>query len=95
MLPVATNLIESLLKLYLDTISKTVEKDALQAEFERKRDALIQPFVDLKLHNIAFSLGEQFRHFTLLVALCEETKDTARLRDLASTYPEFAEVLYQ
>ena len=62
------------------------------SEFERRRDTLIQPFVELKIHQIAFTLAEQFKHFTLLVQLCEETNDMVKLRSLSAAHVGFAEV---
>ena len=69
-----------------------VNLSALCSEFERRRDSLIQPFVELKIYQIAFTLAEQFKHYSLLVHLCEETKDMVKLRTLSAEHPGFSEV---
>jgi len=95
---VSASLVESVLKLYQDLLERLPASDSraanLQTEFERRRQTLIQPFVELKVYQIAFTLAEQFRHFTLLVQMCEETQDMVKLRSLSATHPGFAEVAY-
>lgn len=95
---VSASLAESVLKLYQDLIGRLPPSDNrtanLQTEFERRRHSLIQPFVELKIYQIAFTLAEQFQHFTLLVQLCEDTKDMVKLRSLSAEHPGFAEVSY-
>ncbi|KAL5258526.1 hypothetical protein ACHWQZ_G009121 [Mnemiopsis leidyi] len=95
---VSASLVESVLKLYQGLIERLPPSDNrtanLQTEFERRRDTLIRPFVELKIHQIAFTLAEQFKHFTLLVQLCEETNDMAKLRSLSAAHVGFAEVAY-
>ena len=92
----SASLAESVLKLYQDLIGRLPPSDNrtanLQTEFERRRHSLIQPFVELKIYQIAFTLAEQFQHFTLLVQMCEDTKDMVKLRSLSAEHPGFAEV---
>jgi len=72
------------------------KKGALMLQFEREREQLVTPLLDLKLYDQAASLAEQYHEFGALVRICEETENKDKLEEYIHKYSEhnFSEFVF-
>jgi len=62
---------------------------AVQAQFERDREALVTPLVERRLYEEAASLAEKYHEFDALVRLCEDTGNKEKLEQYMDQFADY------